>query len=421
MDIFLRQVKLIDHRSPFHKKSVDVIIKKGIITKIGKKLAKPSSLKEWNETGSHLSIGWFDIGTQIGEPGYEHRESIKSVTQAAAAGGYTGIACFPNTSPCLHSKSEIQFIYNNSKNSAVEILPIGALSKSCEGEEITEMIDMKEAGAIAFSDGKIPVTKNGVLLRALEYSRSFDGIIISTPIDKSIQTNGVINEGKISLQLGIPGIPDIAEKLTVQRDLELAKYAEGKLLIHNISTLEAISAIKASQRSKQQVNGSICYLHLCKSDTDLQTFDPNLKVLPPLRTELQRKSLVKAIANSDIDIITSGHEPLEPEKKEKEFFYADFGAIGLQTCFAAIMTNCKKNIPLDKLIYALSIGPRKALQLAIPEIKESAPANLTIFNPREKWIFDQPSNLSKSNNSPFINVEFVGKVKAIIHRNQIIQ
>jgi len=421
MDIFLRQVKIIDHRSPFHNKSVDVLIKKGIISKIGRKLSKPNSITEWNQSNSHISIGWFDIGTQIGEPGFEQRESLESASRAAAAGGYTGLACFPNTNPCLHSKSEIQYIYNNTTDSAVEILPIGALSKFCDGEEITEMIDMKEAGAVAFSDGNKPVTKNGVLLRALEYARSFDGIIISSPIDKSIQSNGVINEGSTSVQLGMPGIPDIAEKLMVQRDLELAKYADGKILIHNISTQEAVTAIKAGQRSKLNVNGSICYLQLTKADQELNNFDPNLKVLPPLRTEQQRKALVRAIANGDINIITSGHEPLEPEKKEKEFFYADFGAIGLQTSFASILTTCKTDIPLDKIVYALSIGPRAALQLSIPEIKEKAPANLTIFNPTEKWTFDRSSNLSKSSNSPFFNQEFVGKVKAIIHRNQIIQ
>lgn len=420
MDILLKQIKVIDQRSPFHNKSVDILIKNGIISKIDKKLSKPSGIELWENKGDCVSIGWFDIGTQIGEPGHEQRETISSVTRAAAAGGYTGIACFPNTNPCLHSKSEIQYIYNNTKDSAVDILPIGALSRNCAGEEMTEMIDMKEAGAIAFSDGSKPLENTGVLLRALEYVQSFGGIIINSPIDSSIQKLGVINEGRISVQLGMPGVPDIAEKIMVQRDVELCKYSNGKLILHNISTQEAIAVVKTSQRAKQNVKASIGYLHLVKADDALQTFDPNLKVVPPLRSEAQRVALVKAIANEDIQIINSNHTPLEPEAKDKEFFYADFGAIGLQTCFAAVNTVCKKKIPLATLVKALSIGPRQALNLAIPSITEKAEANLTIFNPKEKWTFDASLNHSKSANSPFLNQEFVGKVKAIIHKNQII-
>ncbi len=420
MDILLKQIKVIDQRSPYHNKSVDILIKNGIISKIDKKLSKPSGIDVWEQKGDCVSIGWFDIGTQIGEPGFEQRETIQSVTRAAAAGGYTGIACFPNTNPCLHSKSEIQYIYSNTKDSAVDILPIGALSRDCAGEEITEMIDMTKAGAIAFSDGSHPIENNGLLLRALEYAQSFGGIIISTPIDKSVQKNGVINEGQMSVQLGMPGMPDIAEKIMVQRDLELCKYSNGKLILHNISTQEAIMAVKASQRSKQDVNASIGYLHLVKADDALHSFDPNLKVIPPLRSEAQRSALVKAIANEDIQIINSNHTPLEPEAKEKEFFYADFGAIGLQTTFAAVNTTCQKSISLATLVKALSIGPRAALNLPIPTITEKATANLTIFNPKEKWTFDSTQNRSKSANSPFLNQEFVGKVKAIIHKNQII-
>lgn len=421
MDIFLKQVKLIDQRSKFNNSTIDILIKKGIISKIGKKLKAPSGVEVVHQKGLHVSIGWCDIGTQIGEPGYEHRESIATVTQAAAAGGYTAIACFPNTLPCLHSKSEIQYIYSNTKGSAVDIFPIGAISRDCKGEEITEMIDMKEAGAIAFSDGKYPVSKNGVLLRALEYSKSFNGIIISSPLDNSIQSNGVINEGKMSVQLGMPGIPDISEKLMVQRDIELCKYAEGTLVLYNISTNESVTAIKAAQRSKLHVTPTVSYMNLTTSEDILSNFDPNVKVLPPLRTESQRKSMVKAVANQDIEVITSNHIPLEAEAKEKEFFYAAFGAIGLQTSFAAVNTQCKGDITLPILIHALSIGPRKTLQIPVPEILEGAEANLTLFDPKEKWTFDAEQNKSKSANSPYLNQELVGKVKAIIHKNQIIR
>lgn len=421
MDILLKQVKLIDQRSTFHKKKVDILIQKGIITKINKSIKTPAKTKVWAEKNTHVSIGWFDIGTQIGEPGFEQRETIHSATQAAIKGGYTGIACFPNTNPVLDQQSSVSFIINKAKTQPIDIYPIGAVSKSCDGKEIAEMVDMHHAGAIAFSDGDHPLHHSGILLRALEYSKSFNGLIINKPANKEIQANGLIHEGEISIQLGMSGIPSIAESLTVHRDCELCSYANGRLLIHSISAVESLREIKAYKKKGLSIDASVSYLNLVYTDKQLTGFDANLKVLPPLRSNSDRKALIKALTDGEVSIITSNHQPLEPEVKEKEFFYSPFGAIGLQTTFSAINTFCENEVELDTIIHALSIGPRSVLGLDIPEVKAGAAANLTLFDPKEKWVFTKDVNQSNSNNSPFIDKEFVGKVQGIIYENSLLK
>jgi len=421
MDILLKQVKLIDQRSTFHKKKVDILIQKGIITKINTSIKTPAKTKIWAEKNTHISVGWFDIGTQIGEPGFEQRETIDSATRAAIKGGYTGIACFPNTNPVLDQQASVAFIINKAKTLAIDIYPIGAVSKACEGKEIAELVDMHHAGAIAFSDGDHPLQHSGILLRALEYSKSFNGLIINKPANKEIQSNGLIHEGEVSIQLGMSGIPSIAESLTVHRDCELCSYANSRLLIHSISASDSLKEIKAFKKKSCQINASVSYLNLVYTDKQLTKFDSNLKVLPPLRSDSDRKALVKAITNGEVTVITSNHQPLEPEIKEKEFFYSPFGAIGLQTSFSAINTFCEKEIALETVIHALSVGPRSVLGLEIPEISVGSLANLTLFDPKQKWVFNKEMNQSKSVNSPFINQEFVGKVQGIIHKNSLLQ
>ena len=421
MDILLQQVKVIQEGSAYHNKKVDILIKDGVIKKIDKNLSKPKNVPVWSQPNAHVSIGWLDIGSQIGEPGYEHRETISTVSQAAAAGGFTGIACFPNTQPCLDSKSHIQYVQQRAKEEAIDLYPIGSISKSCKGHEMTEMIDMHHAGAVAFSDGDQSIEKNGLLLRAVEYANSINGLIISSPQENTISKNGVMNEGKTSITLGLPGIPDMLEKLMTIRDVELCKYAEGRMLIHGISTTDSLNVIKTAQKSKVKVQSSICYMHLVADETKLEHFDPNYKIMPPLRTESQRKSMVKAVESGDIEIIHSQHIPVEKEGKEKEFYYADFGSIGLETCYAVLNTICRNELSLNTMIRCLSTGPREVLQLPAVEIEVGAKANLTLFDPKLKWTYGEDIIKSKSSNSPFIDMPLVGKVLAIINKNQIIE
>jgi len=422
MRILLKQVKVLDKNSPHHQEKVSILIENGVITKIGKSIRITKNVKTVECKGALVSIGWLDIGTQIGEPGYEHRETLSTVAAAAARGGFTEIACFPNTQPPIHTKSEVQYIKNNTKDSIVNFHPIGAISTDCRGEEMSDMVDLHHAGAVAFSDGMHSVQNNGVLMRALEYVKSFNGLIINHPHDKAIARNGMVHEGPVSTALGTPGIADMAESIQVERDLSLRNYTDSKIFIHNISSHDSVEKIRAAKAiNKKHIYSSVPYLNLIYNDTALEQFDANYKVLPPLRTEEDRLALIDGVKDGIIDCITTNHKPVEIESKNLEFSRSAYGAIGLETCYAVINTHLKKALTTRQIVQALAYKTRESLGLSIPTIAIDQPANLTIFDPEHAWTYDKKSIRSKSSNTPFIGEHFVGKVLAVVNNKKIQQ
>ena len=422
MRILLKQLTVLDKYSPYYQDKVSILVENGIITKIGKSLRITKNVKTVDFDNAMVSIGWLDIGTQIGEPGYEHRETLKTVTNAAARGGFTEIACFPNTQPTIHTKSEVQYVKNNTKDSIVNFHPIGAISKDCKGVDLSDMVDLHHAGAVAFSDGMHSVQNNGVLMRALEYVKSFNGLIINHPHDKAVARNGMIHEGSISTALGTPGIADMAESIQVERDLSLRDYTDSKIFIHNISSEKSVTKIRSAKLSnKKSIRSSVPYLNLIFDDSRIQNFDANYKVLPPLRESGDREALLEGIKDGTIDCITSNHKPVEPESKDLEFSRSAYGAIGLETCYAALNTNLKKALTTKQLINILAYRSRESLGIDIPKIDVNSPANLTIFNTEDSWIYDKKSIKSKSSNSPFIGQTFTGKVMAVVNNKKIQQ
>lgn len=413
MEFLLKNATIIHSGSKTSTKK-DIHIKNGIIQKIGSKL-QVSGAKVIESDHLHVSPGWLDIGTQIGEPGYEHRENLESVAMAAAEGGYTGIACFPNTYPIIDNKSAIHFIQSNTAKSPVDFYPIAALSKNADGEDISEMMDLDANGAIAFSDGKKSIQNSGVLLRALQYVKSFDGCIIQKSIDQKIACEGQVHEGKMSIQLGLKGIPSIAETSSLQKDLELNRYAESKITFHTISSEGSYKVIKEAKKNKDEVNCTVAYLNLVTNDEVLIDFDSNYKVDPPIRSNKDQNALIKGIKDGTIDAICSNHVPLEEEKKKMEFSNADFGAIGLQTTFSSCWTDLSDKLSLEDICDKLSNGPRSILGMDLVVIKEGEKANLTLFDPTKKWTFEHKNNKSKSKNSPFIGKELKGVVLGIIN------
>ena len=411
MSILIKNATLINPGSKDHKKSRDILVSNGKIEKIAPKIDDPNAR---TITGKKLCVspGWLDIGTIGGEPGYEHREDFNSLSKTAAAGGFTGIALFPNSHPPVDDKASLQFVINATQNSIVDFYPVGAISKNCEGKEITEMMDMYSHGAVAFSDGKKSVKLSGLLLRALQYAKSVNGLIIHHPDDASLSNENQIHEGEISTSLGLKGSPDIAEVLTLERDVLLSQYAESGILLHNISSGKSADRLK--QLENEKIYASVSYLNLCKSDEALTSFDVQYKTNPPLRSEKDRKALVKAVNNGVIHIINSNHVPLEEELKKKEFVYAELGTIGLQTCFSALRTFTPK-IDADTLVECMAINPRKILGIERVDIKAEESANLTLFDLEHNWTFDQANNLSKSKNSPFFGQEFEACVVGIIN------
>lgn len=418
MNILIKKAVIVDPTSSFNGQTADILISKGTISSIGKNL-KAKAGKTIELEGLHVSPGWMDIFTDFADPGYEYRETLESGAKAAAAGGFTDVCVIPNTKPAIDQKATVEYIVQKAKNYAVSIHPLGCVTRNAEGKELAEMYDMKMSGAIAFTDGIKPVQSAGVLVKALQYVKSFNGVIIQLPDDKSISPNGLVTEGITSTQLGLQARPEIAEEVLVARDTKLNEYAESQLHFTGVSTQQSIKLIKEAKAKKIGVTCSATPYHLFFCDEDIVTYDTNLKVNPPLRNTKDRKALQKAVADGVVDCITSHHTPHDTDGKVVEFEYAKNGMIGLQTAYAVVNT-VLQGISQEKLVELFAINPRKILGLHVPSIKEGGAASLTLFNPEEKWALQKKDIQSLSANSPFIGIELTGKPLGIIHNNQMI-
>jgi dihydroorotase len=409
MKTLIKNVTIIHAGSEYHLKAKDIYIKDGLIEKIGKHLTIESDRIIEGE-GLYCSIGLCDIGTHSGEPGYEHRETIDSLTKSALAGGYTALAVFPNTKPITQNKGEVKYFINHADRNGVEIYPIGALSKDCKGEDISEFLDLKAAGAIAFSDGIHSIHDSGLLSRSLRYADQFDGIIIHHPNDAFLSKGGEMHEGEMSTSLGMKGVPEISELIAVQRDLLINGYSGGRLMEHCLSSKDTVELIAENKKTNQSVFASVAYLNLLKTDQNLNDFDTNLKVLPVLRSEADKQALIAGLKNNTIDVIVSNHTPLEEEVKLLEFPFAKFGASGLETCLVACLTNLSGQLGLENIVHKMTIVPRSILHIPIPQIKEGDKVNLCVFQTGVKNQYRTENVQSKSLNNPLIGDEFSVRV-----------
>ncbi|MEO7769217.1 MAG: dihydroorotase, partial [Ferruginibacter sp.] len=336
------------------------------------------------------------------------------------------IMIIPNTNPVVFTKSQVEYIVQKSILTGVTIHPIGAVTKNSDGKELAEMYDMANSGAIAFSDGLNAIQDGGLLLKALLYLKAINGTVIQLPDDKSIGNSGLMNEGIVSTRLGLPGKPAMSEELMVARDINLAAYTESRLHVTGISSAKSLEYIKKAKASGINITCSATPYHLFFCDEDLQQYDTNLKVNPPLRTGPDRKALLQGLLDGTIDFIASHHNPQNYDSKVCEFEYAKNGMIGLESLFGVIgsvIDNINDHAAIDftmeKLVECMTVAPRKVFGIKVPEIKERSKATLTMFDPGLKYIFNEKDIRSKSKNSAFIGRQLKGKVIGIINGDKI--
>lgn len=415
MNLLVKNILVIYPESKYDKQIVDILIENGRIIKVANGINSENTTVI-DGTGAFVAPGFIDIGAQVCDPGFEHREDIESAAAAASFGGFTTVVVQPNTLPALHSKTEILYIKNKAAASLVDFLPIGALSQDCKGENISEMYDMHEAGAIAFSDGSKSVKDGGLMLRALQYVKAFGGLIINQPFEKSVASGGQMHEGVMSTILGMKGIPSISEEMMLVRDLYLVEYADSQLHIQNISTAHSVDLLRKAKQKGLKVTASVAAINLAFEDTALENFNTFLKIEPPLRSKKDIEALQKGLQDGTIDSINSNHIPHDEEAWNLEFPYASFGVLGLET--AVSVANTFGNLSPEQLVEKFAIAPRKILNISLLELKEGDVANLTFFHPTQSFTYTSSEIFSKSKNTPFVGKTLMGKTLAVVNKGK---
>lgn len=418
MQLHIRKARVIDTQSAFHDKVVDILVEDGVITNIAKTIPVGNA-PVVEAKGLCVSCGWLDVFADYREPGFEHKETIESGLAAAASGGYTDVLLAPNTQPALSSKSIIQFILQKASGNAVSLHPIGTATQQAEGKELAEMLDMQANGAVAFSDGWKPVQNAGLMLKALEYVKAFNGTIIQIPVDSSLAAGGLMNEGIVSTGLGMAGIPVLAETMLLHRDIELLRYTGSKLHVTGITTAVSVEMVRKAKAEGLAITCSVTPYHLALTDDALMGYDSIYKVSPPLRTDADRQALIAGLKDGTIDCIASHHRPQEWDAKVKEFEYAADGMAVQEVVFNILWNTLKDDISIERLIEALTTIPRDIFGLPAQEIKKGNKASLTIFTIDGSNTLQPGNVLSASKNNPFIGRELSGKVLGIINNSQI--
>lgn len=415
MNALIKSATIVDSKSDFHNETVDILIEKGCITKISKRISNPNNYQEIKLDNLHVSQGWFDSSVSFGEPGYEERETIGNGLKTAGRSGFTAVALNANSNPIIDSYADISFVKSKANDHAVSLYPIGALTQGSKGKDLAELFDMTNAGAVAFYDYQSPITNPNLMKIAMQYASNFGGLVCSFPQESMISGLGVANEHISSTKLGLKGNPALAEELQVARDLFLLEYTEGKLHIPTISTVKSVELIRAAKAKKLDVTCSVAIHNLLFTDDVLDSFDTNYKVLPPLRTQTDCDALVEGLKDGTIDMVTTDHNPIDIEDKKIEFDYAKYGTIGLESAFGALQTlfTTKKTITL------LTQG-KSRFGIKESTINEGENVNLTLFNPDFSYMFSQSDISSKSKNSVFLGKTLKGETYGVISNNKMI-
>ena len=416
MKVLLKKAKILNSNSPYHGMHKDILIENGFIKKIENSIEeKEATVIESNSL--HVSLGWVDIKSSFCDPGYEHKETLDSGLDAAAAGGYTHVFSLPNTLPICDNKSIIEYQFTKSSSHAVQLHPMGAITKTMKGEELAEMFDMMQTGARLFTDDLKPLN-TGMLQRALLYAKNIGATLCLSIRDENLSRNTLVNEGMASIQTGLKADPSVGEVIQLQTIIKLLQYTESSAHISGVSCKESIEIIKQAKSNGISISCDVNLMNVLFTEEDVLSFDHNMKVLPVLRSQEDKKNIYSALNNGTIDVIASDHRPADPEEKEIEFDHASFGCYQLQTVFSSLHTF--SNLALETIIKIMSENPRRMTNIDMPLFEIDQPADLTIFDPNIKWNFSEEKMISSYNYSPFMNKDFNGKVIGIFNKNQLV-
>lgn len=390
---------------------LDILIENGKIVAMAEELEISEGVHLIDASGKYIFPGLVDLHVHLREPGYEHKETIKTGTRAAAKGGFTAVCCMPNTDPVADNPSVIRYIQHRAaEEGAVKVYPIGAITKELKGQEISEIGMLKEAGVVALSDDGAPVMNSGVMRRAMEYATPFALTFISHCEDRNLVDNGMVNEGYASLMTGLPAYPAAGEEIMIARDIKLAELTGAKLHIAHVTTRGGVELIRAAKAKGLPVTAEVTPHHLGLCEEDVLSFDSNYKVNPPLRSKDDVNALIEGLQDGTIDIIATDHAPHAHEEKLVEFAYAPFGIAGIETALPVVYTTLVKDgkLSLIELVRKMSARPAEILNLPAGQLTEGRDADLVIVDLDNEMEFTLKDMVGKSKNNPFIGKRFYG-------------
>lgn len=429
-DYIIACARIIDPESGLDKVG-DIYIKGERIVRIEteklvlkkKKPKKANSVERIIDAeGKICCPGLIDIHTHLREPGREDEETIYTGSQSAVAGGFSTIFCMPNTQPPIDDQESVNFIYEKAKLAKCKVYPIACITVGRKGQQLTEMTDLKNAGAIGISDDGNPVSDSRILRHALEYAKMLDLQVISHCEDLNLSKDGVMHEGFVSTVLGLRGIPSLTEDIVVARDIKLTEFVGAKLHIAHVSTSGSVELIREAKKRGLNITSEVTPHHFTLTHEAIKSFDTNCKVNPPLRTKKDVEAIIKGLKDGTIDCIATDHAPHSIEEKDVEFDSAPFGMIGLETALGLVITELveKKHLSWKEAIAKLCTNPAKIFKLTQGKIKAGAPADLTIIDPKIEWEVDPSNFKSKSKNTPFKGWKLKGRAWMTIVDGKIV-